>query len=295
MRLNKIDLNLFVVFDAIYMQGNLTRAAEVLCITQPAVSNALARLRLIYDDALFVRTGKGMVPTPLTENIISGVQSALQLLSSSLQEGQLFDPFISEKTFRLSMNDMAEAMIMPKLLSQLQQQAPKAGIECCYVPREDIERELAAGSLDIALDAPFVAVGQMQTQALLKQRYACAVRRDHPKIGETISLDEYLALDHLQVSSRRKGRGYEDIGLNRLGRQRKIKMRVQHYQVAPLLVAQTDMALTIPISMAQNYDLKILELPYSLPALDWNIYWHKSADQDQANLWLRNLIAGLTL
>jgi DNA-binding transcriptional LysR family regulator len=295
MRLNKVDLNLFVVLDAIYMQGNLTRAAEVLCITQPAVSNALARLRGIYDDALFVRTGKGMVPTPLTENIMPGVQAALQLLNASLQEAQLFDPFVSEKTFRLSMNDMAEAMIMPKLLSQLQQHAPKAGIECCYVPREEIERELAAGSLDIALDAPFIAVGQMQTQALLKQRYACAVRRDHPKIGDTISLDEYLALDHLQVSSRRKGRGYEDIGLNRLGRQRKIKMRVQHYQVAPLLVAQTDMALTVPISMAQNYDLKILELPYSLPALDWNIYWHKSADQDQANLWLRSLIAGLTL
>lgn len=295
MLLNKVDLNLFVVFDAIYMQGNLTRAAEVLCITQPAVSNALARLRLIYDDVLFVRTGKGMVPTPLTESIISGIQSALQLLSTSLQEGQVFDPFISHKTFRLSMNDMAEAMIMPKLLSQIQAQAPNAGIECCYVAREDIERELAAGSLDIALDAPFVAVGQMQTQALLKQRYACAVRHDHPKIGDSISLDEYLALDHLQVSSRRKGRGYEDIGLNRLGRQRKIKMRVQHYQVAPLLVAQTDMALTVPISMARNYDLKILELPYSLPALDWNIYWHKSADQDQANLWLRSMIASLTL
>ena len=295
MRLNKVDLNLFVVFDAIYMQGNLTRAAEVLCITQPAVSNALARLRLTYDDALFVRTGKGMVPTPLSENIISSIQSALQLLSTSLQESQNFEPFESEKTFRLSMNDMAEAMIMPKLLSQLQKQAPKAGIECCYVPRDEIERELAAGSLDIALDAPFVAVGQMQTQALLKQRYACAVRKDHPKIGDAISLDEYLALDHLQVSSRRKGRGYEDIGLNRLGRQRKVKMRVQHYQVAPLLVAQTDMALTVPISMAQNYDLKILELPYSLPALDWNIYWHKSADQDQANLWLRNLIASLAL
>lgn len=295
MRLNKVDLNLFVVFDAIYMQGNLTRAAEVLCITQPAVSNALARLRLIYDDALFVRTGKGMVPTPLAENIVVGIQSALQLMATSLQEGQVFDPFQSEKTFRLSMNDMAEAMIMPKLLCLLQELAPKAGIECCYVPREEIERELAAGSLDIALDAPFVSVGQMQTQALLKQRYACAVRRDHPKIGDTISLDEYLALDHLQVSSRRKGRGYEDIGLNRLGRQRKIKMRVQHYQVAPLLVAKTDMALTVPISMAQSYDLKILELPYSLPALDWNIYWHKSADQDQANLWLRELILGLEL
>ncbi len=295
MRLNKIDLNLFVVFDAIYMQGNLTRAAEVLCITQPAVSNTLARLRLIYDDVLFVRTGKGMVPTPLTENIIPGIQQALHLLSGSLLETQLFDPFTSKKTFKLSMNDMAEAMIMPKLLSQLQEHAPNAGIECCYVPREEIERELAAGTLDIALDAPFVGVGQMQSQALLKQRYACAVRRDHPKIGDSISLGEYLALDHLQVSSRRKGRGYEDIGLNRLGRQRKIKMRVQHYQVAPLLVAQTDMALTMPISMAQNYDLKVLELPYSLPALDWNIYWHKSADQDQANLWLRKLIISLTL
>lgn len=127
MRLNKVDLNLFVVFDAIYKQGNLTRAAEVLCITQPAVSNALSRLRQLYDDELFVRTGKGMVPTLLAENIVPSVQSALQLLSSSLEEAQIFDPFQSEKTFRLSMNDMAEAMVMPKFLGMLQDLAAKAG------------------------------------------------------------------------------------------------------------------------------------------------------------------------
>ena len=293
MQLNQIDLNLFPVFDAVYQQRNLTRAAEVLSITQPAVSNALGRLRRALNDPLFVRTSQGMTPTPLAENIIGQVQQALQLLTTSVNEGNVFDPLTTDKVFRLSMNDMSEAMILPHLLSQLQLLAPHMGIECYQVPRQNIERELAAGTLDFVLDAPLISSHQVCSQPLLKQRYACVVRKGHPVATGRFTLEQYLSLDHILVSSRRKGISYEDAALNRLGRQRRVKMRVQHYQVSPLLVARTDMALTIPMSMAQKYDLEILELPFSLPPLDTCLYWHKSADHDSANQWMRALLVDL--
>lgn len=293
MRLSQIDLNLFIVFDAIYQQRNLTRAAEVLCITQPAVSNALGRLRSTLNDPLFVRTSQGMTPTPMAENIVGRVQEALQLLSTSVTDGGNFRPETSDKVFRLSMNDMGEAMILPGLMKHLQERAPHISIECYNVPREQVERELAAGTLDFALDVPLISGNQVCTKPLIKQRYACMLSKDNTKVGDSLTLDEYLELDHIAVSSRRKGLSYVDMALNRLGRRRKVKTRVQHYQVAPMLVASTDLALTIPMSMAQQYDMKVLELPFSLPALDWNLYWHTSADQDKANIWMRGLLEEL--
>lgn len=295
MRLSQVDLNLFIVFDAIYQQRNLTRAAEVLCITQPAVSNALGRLRNTLNDPLFVRTSQGMSPTPMAENIVGRVQEALQLLNTSVTEGEVFQPDQANKVFRLSMNDMAEAMILPGLLETLQELAPNVSVECFHVPRDLVERELAAGSLDFALDVPLISGTQICTTSMVKQRYACVVRKDHPFVHDSITLDEFLELDHILVSSRRKGMSYVDVALNRLGRHRKVKVRVQHYQVAPMLVAKTNLALTIPMSMAQKYDMKVLELPFSLPALDWNLYWHTSADQDKANIWMRSLLLDLSL
>lgn len=293
MSLAQIDLNLFLVFDAIYQQRNLTRASDVLCMSQPAVSNALARLRKSLGDQLFIRSAKGMTPTPMAENIVGKVQEALQLLSSSVTEGTIFDPRTSDKIFRLSMNDLSEAMLLPKLMDKFEQQAPNAGIECYFTPRDSLEQELTKGAIDLALDVPVVLSSQISVQAISKERYVCAVRHDHPLVDSSISLDQYLQLDHVQVSSRRKGLGFEDVALQRLGRQRKVRVRVPHHQVAPLLVQDSNMVLTLPLGMARTTGLKVLELPFSMAPVDWNIYWHKNADMDQANLWLRNILANL--
>jgi DNA-binding transcriptional LysR family regulator len=293
MSLAQIDLNLFLVFDAIYQQRNLTRAADVLCLSQPAVSNALARLRQSLGDPLFIRSAKGMTPTPMAENIIGRVQEALQLLDSGVTEGTVFDPSTSNKIFRLSMSDLSEAIVLPKLMEVFKSQAPNAGIECYFTPRDNLEQELIKGAIDLALDVPVLLSSQISIQPLLKERYVCVVRHDHPLIGNTISLDQYLALDHIQVSSRRKGQGFEDVALHRLGRQRSVRVRVPHHQVAPFLVRDSDMVLTLPMSMAINSGLKILELPFSMAPVDWNLYWHKSADNDQTNGWIRKIVASL--
>lgn len=293
MSLHNVDLNLFVVFDAIYQQRNLTRASEVLFMSQPAVSNALARLRESLNDPLFVRAPGGMRPTPLAENIIERVQQALTLLENSVAEGATFDPQSSRKTFRISMNDMSQSRLLPELLDTLKQQAPGIKLECYYVGRHDLERELTAGTVDLALDVPLVSGPQVCMTPLVKERYVCVVRHDHPQIGDSISLEQYLQLDHIQVSNRRSGASYEDYALQRLGKRRNIKLRVPHFQVAPKLIAQCDMVLTMPYHLALENDLKILELPFELAELDWSLYWHNSADQDQANRWLRELISNV--
>jgi DNA-binding transcriptional LysR family regulator len=178
MRLNQIDLNLFLVLDAVYQQRNLTRAAEVLCITQPAVSNALGRLRIALDDPLFVRTSLGMVPTPFVETIVGRVQDALHQIDTCVAQEKQFDASVAKKVFRFSMNDLCEAIALPGLLSALGEQAPGIGVECYQLGRKEAARELASGSLDFALDVPLLSGPGLSSLALARQQYVCVVRRE---------------------------------------------------------------------------------------------------------------------
>ena len=293
MRLNQVDLNLFVVFDAIYTARNLTRAAEVLSITQPAVSNALNRLRKSLNDQLFVRTPQGMTPTPVADNIIGQVREALQLLTTSVQEGDQFEPAVAENTFNFSMNDVGEAALLPPLLEYLQKEAPCIGLTSYHVGRDEVPKELASGRLDFAIDTPLISDPNLCRAPLNSPPHVCLVREDHPAVGNRLTLEQYLALDHIHISSRRAGLGLVDLALNRLGHQRRILLRVRHYLVAPLVVSRTDLALTVPMSVPQIHNLRTLELPLELPQLDWHLYWHKSADRDQANRWLRESVLEL--
>jgi len=287
MRLTQIDLNLFVVFETIYAKRNLTRAAEVLCISQPAVSNALVRLRKTFNDPLFVSTSHGMVPTPVAENIIGRVGEALQLLNASVQEGDRFQSATAQKVFRVSMNDLTEALILPKLGEILKIEAPGIRIESYYSNRRDVPRELAAGALDLAIDAPLINDPQLLHSSLGSEGYVCMLRKGHPLAKQKLSLKNYLSLGHIHISSRREGLGHVDGALNSLGKTRNIQMRVQHYLVAPLIAMRTDLALTAPVGLLRGHDAIQFALPFELPALEWHLYWHRSADRDQANTWLR--------
>lgn len=122
----------------------------------------------------------------------------------------------------------------------------------------------------------------------MSQRFVCMLRKDHPIAGKALTLENYLALGHIHVSSRREGLGYVDAMLHKMGKQRKIQMRVQHYMVAPLITMRTDLALTAPLGLIQGYNTIQLELPFELDEMEWHLYWHRSVDQDPANTWLRN-------
>ncbi|WKT59441.1 LysR family transcriptional regulator [Microbulbifer thermotolerans] len=288
MQLQQMDMNLFLVLEAIYSERNLTRAAQRLHITQPAVSNALARLRRTLDDPLFTRTPSGMQPTPLTERIMPKVQQGLALLGGSLNEQRQFDPAAARKTLRLSMNDMAETLLLPRLLERLQQLAPGIRVESYYVPRDQLAKELATNTLDFGLDIPLPTATQLKQQRLIRDRYLCMLRADHPLAKQdSLTLEQYLQLEHIHVSSRRSGPGLVDIALNKLGRQREIKLRVQHYRVAPLVVLRSDLALTVPASLADQFPARRFELPFQIPQIDWHLLWHKNQHDDPANRWLR--------
>jgi len=290
MRLNKIDLNLFVAFDVIYTERNLTRAAEVLCITQPAVSNALSRLRKTFNDPLFVRTPQAMVPTPVADNIITQVREALTILNTSVQEGDIFEPNLAEKNFHLSMSDLAESILLPFLLEYLQQNAPHITLSSYPVSRLEVAKELSSGALDCCIDAPLLNDNNLCQQTLVASPYVCAVRHEHPFAGSTLTMDDYLTLKHIHISSRRKGDGHVDIALKRMGVKRQIQLRVSNHLASPDIVNRTDLALTIPLCFAEKFNLKIIELPFEVEPLEWHLYWHKSADRDQANHWLRESI-----
>lgn len=294
MNLNKVDLNLFIVFDAIYTEANLTRAGQIVGITQPAVSNALSRLRETFNDPLFVRTAQGMVPTPMAQNIIGPVRNALQLLRVSVQESRIFNPLQANKTFRISMTDLIEAVILPPLFQRLRRQAPAVQIESFLAKRRETTKELAAGRIDFAVDAPLNTDPQVRHVKLLEDRYVCAMRKGHPLAKDKISLDDYLSLTHIHISSRRSGLGLVDLALGKMGIQRKIALRSQHYLMASQVMQQTDMAMTVPESFAHRHGLHAVDLPVNdVPAQETHLYWHESTDQDPANRWMREQLIEL--
>jgi len=290
MALHKVDLNLFVVFDVIYRERNLTKASEILHITQPAVSNALARLRQTLDDPLFVRQQGQMIPTPLAENIIDRVRHALNSFEGALKEHDDFEPETSNRTFSFAMNDTSESYLLPVLLARLEQEAPHISIESYAIARKELAREFSAGQLDFAMDVPLLNEPLLTHKALANDKFVCIARHAHPDIQGELSLEQYLDASHIHISSRRRGQGYIDMTLNRMGRQRNIRLRVQHAQAAMPIIKQTNLLLTIPAAMADKESFQVLTLPFELPSLDWHLYWASNYDNDNAHRWMRELI-----
>lgn len=289
MRLDKVDLNLFVVFDAIYRERSVTKVAQLLHLTQPAVSNALGRLRQTFDDTLFVRTPDGMAPTPVADNIVADVRQALALLSRSVGANARFDPATSEKVYRLSLSSPAEQLLLPDIQADVRAQAPHINIASYYTERESAAEELKAGTVDLLLDAPLVNTREMGSVPLTRLPYVVAMRPGHPLAGRPLSLDDYLAAEHLHVSSRRRGRGQVDIALHKLGRQRRISLRVQSYLLAARITLASDLLWTVPEVLSDGLLLSS-PLPFAVDELEWSLMWHRSADNDPSIQWMRGII-----
>src|SRR5690606_13168910 len=170
---------------------------------------------------------------------------------------------------------------------RLRRLAPNVKIESMLARRRETTKELAAGRLDFAMDAPLNTDPQVRHVKLLEDSYICAMRRGHPLAKEKLSLDEYLSLSHVHISSRRNGLGMVDLALGKMGLQRRIDLRSQHYMMATQVIRQTDMAVTVPERFAHRHDLHQAALPVEIPPLETHIYWHESTDQDPANRWMR--------
>jgi DNA-binding transcriptional LysR family regulator len=291
MQLQRIDLNLLVVFNAIYTEGGITRAAEKLHLTQPAISHALARLRLMFGDPLFERDGRRMVPTTLARRLIEPLRRSLHSLEGALNEVERFDPATSDRRFSIGLRDVLESTVLPTLLHNVGRVAPGVSIAAMRFDRHELESELAAGSLDLAIDVLLPRSPAVRHQRVGLDQLVVVARKNHPLARKGLDLKTYLRCGHVVVSSRRTGPGIEDVELSRRGLQRNVKLRCQHYFAACRVVAQTDLILTMPENYADvaNTQLgnRILPLPFQAPSLDAYLYWHANAEEEPANRWLR--------
>ncbi|WP_373990768.1 LysR family transcriptional regulator [Duganella sp. BuS-21] len=295
MHISKVDLNLFIVLEAIYAEGSITRASMKMNLTQPAISHALNRLRQLFDDPLFERQGHVMVPTPLARSIIDPVRRALRGFEVTLTGAARFDAASSERSFSLAVRDVLEASVLPPLMTGIAREAPAATLNTLQVSRRELESELAAGTLDAAIDVLLPLSNDIRRAQLAGDKTVVLVRRGHPLVKKkTWGLENYLALEHIQTSSRRRGPGLEDVELSRQGLQRRIRLRCQHYFAACRVVSVTDLALTMPERLArivnQQFNNQILPIPLEMPSLDVYLYWHANVDGDPANVWLRGQI-----
>jgi len=291
MNLSDKDLNLFVVFDVIYTERNLTKSGEVLGITQPAVSNALSRLRENFNDELFVRTSKGMVPTPVAENMVNDIRQALDLIRNSISESESFNPKTANATFRISIGDTSEYRLLPQLIKNISNSAPGVDVESYLTPRTETPKELAAGNIDFAIDPPIHSDPNLNNKKIYQDDYVLVVNKKHPIAKKKkISLEDYLNLSHIHISKRASGLGHVDTTLNRLGLTRRITLRAQHFLVAPYIIDQSNLAMTTIKSFSRGRELKVFQLPFKINPLVLHLYWHVNKDMDPANKWMRELI-----
>jgi DNA-binding transcriptional LysR family regulator len=291
--LSKLDLNLFLVFDAIYRDGSLTLAARQLHLSQPAVSHALARLRDQLNDPLFVRQGRRMQPTPYASILAGHVQRALTTLQGALSDQHTsFAPAQSDKVFNIGLPDILESLTLPGLMAQLREHAPGVSVNSVRIERQHIAESLKHGKVDVVVDIALPVDPQILHSRLILDKLVVVARAGHPAaVAHSIGLDAFLAASHVLVSQRQTGLGLEDFELSRLGLRRQIGLRCRHYFAACRVVSQTDMLLTMPEQYARianrHFNNQLCGFPVSPPQLDAHLYWHSQADQNPTNLWLR--------
>jgi DNA-binding transcriptional LysR family regulator len=296
MNVQDIDLNLLRVFDAVLHEKGVTPAAARLGLTQPAVSNALARLRKVFGDALFVRTPRGVDATPFARELAEPVRQALALLESALAHGPGFDPATSTRAFRFYMSDLGQIEFLPPLVERVQGSAPKVRLEAVALDVEDISGALAAGALDLAVGFLPALGPPVRRQALFRDPYVCLMRADHPAIGKTLTRKKFLEASHALVSYRGGHRVIEE-ALERAGLARRIALRVPHFTVVPMVLERSDLILILPLRVARVYEkrgnFKSLPPPVPIPPADVAVHWHERFEADPGNRWLRDLVVEL--
>jgi DNA-binding transcriptional LysR family regulator len=303
---SRIDLNLFRVMDAVYEHGGISGAARQLHLSQPAVSHALARLRRLWGDALFVRQGNRMVPTELTRRVIGEVQAHLRGLQSLMGQAETFEPQTLDMTLRLGMRDVLEAITLPPLVAQLAQAAPRVRIASVRVPRDALERMLTQGEVDLVIDRQRRVAGRIQGVHLADDTLAVILRQGHVLLDRdarraqagppAISAADYFSQQHVMVSMQPDQPDPLQAVWSALGLgERDVILRCQHYFAAANVVAHSQVLLTLPRTyaeqLARTMPLVVCELPVPVPSIGIWMYWHAERDADPVHRWLRESVA----
>ena len=294
MNVRDVDLNLLRVFDAVLRERGVTPAASLLGLTQPAVSNALARLRKLFGDSLFVRTPSGMEPTPFARELAEPVRQALALLESALAHGPGFDPASASRAFRFYMSDVGQIEFLPPLVERVQSEAPGVRLEAVALDVDGIGAALAAGGLDLAVGFLPGLGPPVRRRSLFRDPYVCLMRADHPI--RSLTKKRFLEASHALVTYRGGHRVIEE-ALERAGLARNIALRVPHFTVVPMVLERTDLVLTLPARVASVFErrgaFKSLPPPLAIPPAEVAVHWHERFEADPGNRWLRERVIEL--
>lgn len=294
MELKDVDLNLLLVFNQLLAERRVSKVAEALGMTQPGVSNALKRLRLLLGDEVFVRTARGMEPTPYALQLAEPIGYALSTIHDSLNEVSHFDPASSKRRFTLGMTDIGEVYFLPRLMQMLRRHAPGVTVSTVRNTAVNLQDEMEAGHVDLAIGLlPQLKSGYFQRR-LFHQRYVCMFRKGHPLDKKVLTVEDFRNADHVTVVSTGTGHAIADQAIERHGIKRNIGLTVPHFVAVGHILSNSTMIATVPeryaMACVEPFGLRYVAHPLSLPEININVFWHAKYNKDPANKWLRGLI-----
>ncbi len=293
-----VDLNLLVAFDALMQNRSVTQAARAIGLSQPAMSNALARLRVQFGDRLFERSAGAMVPTPRALKAHAALKESLALIQGVVGNASTFDPAKDARHFRIAMAEDPAFFLLPELIRHIVQSTEQVELQVLSTAHHPGIELVLSGAADAAIGmAPKRTPKEVRCQPLFRERLLCIGRKGHPAFAAGLhapSLKTFLAYAHVVVRPSVNQPSRVDLALAKAGKRRRIAIEVAHVLVVPYLLQGTDMLACFPERLARHFapllDLEIREPPFSLPAYQAWLIWHRRFDQDRGHLWLRERI-----
>lgn len=295
-----LDLNLLAIVVALYEQRSVSRAAERLGMSQPALSGALARLREHLGDALFIRSGGAMEPTQRTLALLGPIREMLALVRDEILASADFVPERIHDTLAVAMSDVGEIVFLPRLVEALRLQAPRATLQSVNLPHTALEDALEAGTVDLALGYfPDLASANIFQQRLFSHHFVCLIRAGHAfAAGSRLSEDQFLAMEHAVVRSPGRSQEIFEQFLKDRRIERKVVLTTPNFLSIPAIVARSDLLVTVPHALGAAFaraelGLKVMAPPFEAPAIELRQHWHRKFHQAGRTVWLRRLVAGL--
>jgi DNA-binding transcriptional LysR family regulator len=297
MELSDIDLNQLVLFQHLMVERRVSKVADKLGLTQPAVSNTLAKLRRQFGDDLFVRTPTGMMPTPFAEQLAEPIGYALGMIHSGLNQHSRFDPASVKWAVTIGMTDIGEIVFLPELVERLRQDAPGVSLSTVRTTATNLRDDMEAGKVDLAIGPlPQLKAGFFQRR-LFRQRYVCLFRKGHALDRKRLSLTDFKAAEHLIIGSAGTGHGKVDELIRRAGVDRCVRLTIPHFVSVGHILRRTDMVATVTERLAESlvepFDLSFRPHPIDLPEVAINVFWHAKVHRSPAHQWLRGLVFDL--
>lgn len=295
MDIQNIDLNLLRIFDALIRTRNVTLAGEMVGLSQPAVSFALNKLRALTADPLFVRTPRGMEPTPRATRMADPVHLILEMVQRDVFLQDEFDPATSTRVFTLSLSDVGEMVFLPKLLKRLKNEAPNITIKAVSMLPARLEEAMTAGEVDLAVGYfPDITKANFYQQHLFTHTFSCLVRADHPVIRTKLTMKQFLEATHVVIRAEGRSQEIFERYLDEQHVVRKVGLSIPHFMSIPHLLPESDMIVTVPHSCARAFSklgsLRMFDLPMKAPTFDLKQHWHARYHRDAANQWLRGVL-----